>query len=173
LSVNPALRLCAVPGAQIVPAEVAVVPPTRSDFSQSKTSRPSSALTKAAAIPPAPAPTTSTSTSTGPCDALGVTIGIFPHGLPRVIEHLVGGPPSLFLVGVMRLECLLGHIRPECIESSLDVGKKRPVVRRLISWYFTQGSIPIRSKCFGPKHGDPDRAEAVVIHVTREHGALF
>src|SRR5499427_9966409 len=64
LSVKPALRLCRVPGTQIVPAEVAVVPPTWSDFSQSITSRPSRELTRAAVMPAAPAPTTSASTST-------------------------------------------------------------------------------------------------------------
>src|SRR5262249_27038643 len=78
LSVKPASRLCRVPGTQIVPAEVAVVPPTRSDFSQSNTSRPSSEPTKAAVMPAAPAPTTSTSTSSSPCNVLGMEIGISP-----------------------------------------------------------------------------------------------
>src|SRR5262249_5179962 len=80
LSVKPALRLCRVPGTQIVPAEVAVVPPTRSDFSQSITSRPSRELTRAAVMPAAPAPTTSASTSTVavPSEVLGVEIGISP-----------------------------------------------------------------------------------------------
>src|SRR5215831_18751021 len=73
----------------------------------------------------------------------------------------------------MRPERLLCHIRPEGIESSLDVGKERPAVRGAISWYFIQRSIPIRSKCFGPKHGGPDRAEAVVIHVMREDGLVL
>jgi hypothetical protein len=57
------LLLCVVPGTQIVPPEVAVVPPTCADFSQSITSSPSSDATSAAVMPPAPAPNTSTSTS--------------------------------------------------------------------------------------------------------------
>src|SRR5436190_7581587 len=62
-SANPASRACFVPGTQIVPADVAVVPPTCDDFSQSRTSSPCSAQTSAAVMPAAPAPATRTSTS--------------------------------------------------------------------------------------------------------------
>src|SRR5436189_6089402 len=61
--VKPASRLWRVPGTQMVPADVALVPPTRDDFSHSSTSSPSIALTKAAVMPAAPAPITSVSTS--------------------------------------------------------------------------------------------------------------
>src|ERR1700745_3858549 len=88
LSVKPASRLCRVPGTQIVPAEVAVVPPTRSDFSQSNTSKPSRELTSDAVMPAAPAPTTSVSTSivAVPPDVLDVTTVISP---PRVLKQEV------------------------------------------------------------------------------------
>src|SRR3954452_10379592 len=60
---NPASRACCVPGTQIVPADVAVVPPTCDDFSHSRTSSPCSAQMSAAVMPAAPAPAMRTSTS--------------------------------------------------------------------------------------------------------------
>src|SRR5262245_12399231 len=74
----PASRACRVPGTQIVPAEVAVVPPTCADFSHSSTSTPSSAHTSAVVMPAAPAPITNASTSTSPsdigCDGLDIDL---------------------------------------------------------------------------------------------------
>src|SRR3984885_11882782 len=63
LSGTPAARLCRLPGIQTVPAEVAVVPPTMSDFSHKMVLSPSSAPTSAAVIPAAPAPITKRSVS--------------------------------------------------------------------------------------------------------------
>src|SRR5262249_38687871 len=102
LSVKPALRLCRVPGTQIVPAEVAVVPPTRSDFSQRITSRPSRELTRAAVMPAAPAPTTSASTSTVavPRDVPGVEIGISPPD--SVTAHAGIGKQHFNLAGAQK-----------------------------------------------------------------------
>src|SRR6478672_11154763 len=60
---TPAALLCRLPGIQTVPADVAVVPPTMSDFSHRTVLRPSSAPTRAAVIPAAPAPITSRSAS--------------------------------------------------------------------------------------------------------------
>src|SRR5580692_10215769 len=59
----PAASLWWLPGIQTVPAEVAVVPPTMPDFSQSTTRNPSRVPTRAAVIPAAPAPTISRSVS--------------------------------------------------------------------------------------------------------------
>src|SRR6476619_807258 len=63
LSATPAAALCRLPGIHTVPAEVAVAPPTLSDFSQMTPLRPSSAPTSAAVIPATPAPITSRSVS--------------------------------------------------------------------------------------------------------------
>src|ERR1700712_2012886 len=63
LSGTPAARLCRLPGIQTVPADVAVVPPTMSDFSHKIVLSPSSAPTSAAVMPAAPAPITSRSVS--------------------------------------------------------------------------------------------------------------
>src|SRR3984957_16250421 len=59
----PAFSLWLLPGIQTDPAEVAVVPPTMSDFSQRTAFSPSSAPTSAAVMPAAPAPTTRRSVS--------------------------------------------------------------------------------------------------------------
>jgi hypothetical protein len=71
---TPALKLRSVPGTQVVPPDVAVVPPTCPVFSHSRTSSPSSEATSAAVIPPAPPPKTSRSTSSG-CDMGGIGMG--------------------------------------------------------------------------------------------------
>ena len=126
----PISRACRVPITQMVPAEVAVVPPTCAVFSHSRTSRPSSAQTSAAVMPPAPAPNTSASTVIVSCS--GDVMRYTRHSRTRASGS---GRPSASTIRLVSIDTINApateiatpaeHQRPDDLVRRIEPGGKQ------------------------------------------------